>query len=112
MDQQQQVIKFTVSLDDNTHVLEVPAAILLEGEDFFQKMDSDMDQGWQMSRQWVDRPDLRQRCQIAADKMLDAIEKENETLLMLMAGYILNRMPGVTGVRVSQDGDMSENELL
>jgi hypothetical protein len=55
-----------------------------------------MDQGWQMSREWVDRPNQLQRCQIIADKLLSALEKENERLGMMMAGYICARLPKST----------------
>lgn len=105
-------IKLTVYIDDRPHPLEVPRVMLQEAQDFFKKMDRDMDQGWQMSRTWVENPDQIQRCQIAADKILDAISRENETLLMLMAAYICDRLPGVTGVRISEEGDMLENEFL
>ena len=104
-------MNLTVYIDEQTHTLEVPESILEEGRDFFEKMDSDMDQGWQMSRNWVDSPTQLQRCQIAADKMLDAISQDNETLLMLMAGYILSRVPNVTAIRIDSDGDMMETEL-
>ena len=106
------IIKLTVYINDQAHPLEIPQTLLTEAQDFFAKMDRDMDQGWQMSRTWVEQPDNIQRCQIAADKMLDAISKENETLLMLMAAYICARLPGVQGVRISEDGDMMENEFL
>jgi len=105
-------MKLTVYIDEITKTLEFPDELLAEAEDFFQKMDNDMDQGWQMSRSWIDNPSQEQRCQIAADKMLGAISAENETLLMLMAGYIKSRLPGITGVRIDTAGDMTETELL
>ncbi|HSG93044.1 MAG TPA: hypothetical protein VK999_04970 [Methylotenera sp.] len=105
-------MQLTVYIDDVEKTLNVPDDILTEGMDFFAKMDRDMDQGWQMSRIWVDHPDRVQRCQIAASKMLDAISMENETVLMLMVGYIKSRLPQVVGVRIDTAGEMSETELL
>jgi hypothetical protein len=105
-------MQLTVYIDEITRTLDLPDSILQEGEDFFQKMDSDMDQGWQMSRTWIDNPNAEERCQIAANKILDAISAENETLLMLMAGYIKSRRPDVVGVRIDTAGDMTETELL
>ena len=105
-------MQLTVYIDDITKTLELPEDIVQEGEDFFLKMDSDMDQGWQMSRTWVDNPDSDERCQIAANKILDAISAENQTLLMLMAGYIKSRRPDIVGVRIDTAGDMTETELL
>jgi hypothetical protein len=75
-------------------------------------MDSDMDEDWQMSRERIENPDQQQRCQIAADKLLNAISTENQTLLLLMAGYILSRMPGVTEIHLNTEGEMLGTELV
>ena len=105
-------MQLTVHIDDVSQTIEVGDELLREGEEFFAKMDSDMDQGWQMSRTWVDNPNKIERCQIAANKMLDAISAENQTLLMLMAGYIMSRYPQVREVRIDTSGDMTETELV
>ena len=105
-------MQLTLHIDDKTQTIEIPKEILKEANDFFKMMDRDMDRGWQMSREWVEHPSLIQRCQIAADKLLGAIHAENETLMMLMAGYILARLPDVTGVRINTDGEMMETELI
>ena len=86
--------------------------MVVEAEDFFAKMDADMDQGWQMSRQWVDKLSPLNRCQIVADKLMTALDAGNETLVQLMAAYILKRMPGVAGVRINTDGEMLETRLI
>lgn len=105
-------MQLTVHIDEVSQTIEVGDELLREGEEFFAKMDSDMDQGWQMSRTWVDNPNKIERCQIAANKMLDAISAENQTLLMLMAGYIMSRYPQVREVRIDTSGDMTETELV
>jgi len=105
-------MQLTLHIEDKSHTIKVPEEILREGEEFFQTMDKDMDRGWQMSRQWVDNPDQTQRCQIAANKILSAISSENETVLMLMAGYILSRMPQVKSVRIDTNGEMAETEFM
>ena len=102
----------TIYIDDKSQGIDISEQILAEAEDFFSKMDQDMDRGWQMSREWVDNPNTVQRCQIAADKLLSAINAENETLMMLMAGYILSRAPTVSGVRIDTSGEMMETQLL
>jgi hypothetical protein len=99
-------------IDDQTYPFEVPQFILDEAQEFFAKLDQDMDGGYQMSRTWVDNPDRMMRCQIAADKILDAIHRENQQLSIMMAAYIISRMPNATGVRLSSEGDMLEHELI
>lgn len=101
-----------VAIDERTYHIEPPPGMVAEAEDFFAKMDADMDNGWQMSRQWVDSPDRFQRCQIAADKLMQAHGEGNDILVKLMAAYILNRLPGIVGVRVNTEGEMTETELV
>lgn len=103
---------FRIYVEDQEVQIVIPEYVLAGGDDFFSKMDADMDQGWQMGPSWVAEPNQVQRCQIAADKLLAAIDMENETLLMLMAGYIVKKMPEVTGVRVNTDGEPTETEFL
>lgn len=96
----------TAIIDGEAHNLDVPDALIVEGEDFFIKLDADMDRGWQMSRDWVQHPDRMQRCRIVADKLLSAMETGNRKLGLLMAGYILSRMPGVDRVEIDIQGEM------
>jgi hypothetical protein len=105
-------MKLNIIVDGRSNAFNVPDSLLEEAVDFFQKLDSDMDRGWQMSRDWVDHPTPEQRCQIAADKILTAIETDNDKLLMLMAAYILRTLPGVTGINIDITGDMNETEII
>lgn len=105
-------MKLNIIVDGRSNAFDVPDNLLTEAVDFFEKLDADMDKGWQMSRDWVDSPNPEQRCQIAADRILTAIETENEKLLMLMAAYILRTMPGVTGINIDITGDMNETDII
>lgn len=105
-------MQLTLHIDDKTQTIDIPPQVLKEANDFFKMMDRDMDRGWQMSREWVECPNLIQRCQIAADKLLSAIHSENETLMLLMAAYIVSRLPDVSGVKIATDGEMMETELI
>lgn len=98
-------------IDDREYSLNVPEALISKGEDFFAKLDADMDQGWQMSREWVRNPNPVERCQIVADKLLTAFENENQNIGMLMAGYILSRMPGVETVEIDLGGEIQNTQF-
>ena len=98
-------------VDEQVYTLNVPDPILRQGAGFFDQLDRDMDQGWQMSREWVQTPDRLQRCQIVADKLLSALEKENERLGMMMAGYILSRLPNVDAVEFDLQGEIQNNQF-
>lgn len=101
-----------VVVEDQVHPVTVPDGIVSGAEDFFSKLDSDMDRGWQMSRDWVDNPNLEQRCQIIGDKMLTAMHNDNEQLMVLLCAYVLNRVPGIAGIRIDTNGEMLETELV
>lgn len=101
-----------VILNEQTFPVQVQEEMLIAAEDFFHHMDRDMDKGWQMSRKWVDKPDALQRCQIAADRMLTAIENENNKMTIMMAAYILKRMPGIDAIDIDTTGDMTATELI
>jgi len=101
-----------IIVNDQTYPVKLPDSLLTEAEDFFDKLDRDMDRGWQMSRDWVDNPDQLQRCQIIGDKMLTAMHNDNKQMLLLLSAYILARMPGVSAINIDTNGEMLETELL
>lgn len=105
-------MKLNIIVGDRANAFDVPDEVITDASDFFDKMNADMDKGWQMSRDWVENPTPEQRCQIAADKILTCIETENEHLLMLMAAYILKTMPGVKTVNIDLTGDMNETDFI
>jgi len=105
-------VQLKILLEGNIYSITLTNNVIEDGESFYTKMDQDMDKGWMMSREWVEKPDQLQRCQIAADKIADSIHTENETLTHLMAGYILTRMKNVQEVHINTDGDMMETEFI
>ncbi|MGD8783754.1 MAG: hypothetical protein PVG75_04925 [Thioalkalispiraceae bacterium] len=104
-------MKLNVYVGDDLIPIEVPEAMLADAEHIYAKMDSDMDQGWQIFQEWVDNPTTDQRCQVVADKLLTALENENQPSSMLMAGYIMTRRPDINTIHISTDGDISQTEL-
>ena len=97
-----------IRIEEQSFQIDVPEVLLQEAGDFFNTLDQDMSKGWQMSRSWVDQPDLEQRCQIVADKILSAFEHENKKLLMMLCAYILTRMPGIQSLDISTNGEIQE----
>ena len=104
-------MKLKITIENKTKDLDVPEDVMIDGESFFQKMDKDMDRGWQMGQDFIEKPTLVHRCQIAAEKILQAIDTQNEKLLMLMAGYILVRMPDVTSINIDTSGEPQGTEF-
>lgn len=105
-------MRFKVIVGEQVYAVEVPEALMREAAEFHARLDRDMDGGWQMSREFVARPDRLQRCQIVADRLLTGLMQGNEATAMLMAAYIALRMPGAIGVDIDAGGEMQNTELL
>ena len=91
--------------------IDVPEFLISDAIELFTKMDKDMDKGYQMSRVWMDKLSDTQRCQVAADRLLTALENENENMKLMMAGYIFYKMPNVKNIYIDTEGDMTATEL-
>lgn len=100
-----------IRIEDQNYPVDVPDNILKEANEFFTRLDQDMDKGWQMSRSWVEQPNIEQRCQIIADRILGAFEQENKKSLVMYAAYILAKMPEVKLVDISTSGEMQETSF-
>lgn len=105
-------MQISIEFDDKSYALEVPESLVLEAAEFFDKMDRDMNCGWQMSRWWVPDPDATQRCQIVADKLLTALHNGNREFALLMCAYILRRKPATRRIRINTDGEIQGNEFF
>ncbi len=104
-------MKLEVIVEDSIYHIKISEEVIKDGEEFFQKMDRDMNHGWQMGPEFVEQPDALQRCQIAANKLMVSIGAENTLMSELMAGYILKRLPGVASVTIDTDGEMLNTEF-
>lgn len=100
-----------VTLAEQLLKLNLPEKFLEQAKDFFAKMDADMDAGWQVNRDWVDQPDPYLRGQIAADKLLTALENRDDRLGRLMAGYIVSRFPSIELLELSEQGETRDHTL-
>ena len=101
-----------VVIEDQIYPITVPEQIISEAGEFFDRIDKDMDNGWQMSREWVQNPNQEQRCQIVGDKMLTAMHNDNEGLMVLLSAYVLARVPTARELHIDTNGEMLETELV
>ena len=97
-----------VAIDGQNVDINVPDSMLSEAREFFAKVDSDLDKGYQMGRYWVDNPNGEQRCQIAADKLVTAIENENKNMATMMSAYILSKAPHIESVVIDSSDEIQE----
>lgn len=85
--------------------LPLEAEFLVQSAEAFDRLDQQMDDGIQLGRSWIEHPDREQRCQFAADKLLAALESDNEGLARISAGYILARLPDTRHVLLDNNGE-------
>ncbi len=97
-----------VAVDGQNIDINVPDSMLSEAREFFEKMDADLDKGYQMGRFWVESPDGEQRCQIAADRLVTAIENENRNMATMMSAYILSKAPHIESVVIDTGDEIQE----
>jgi hypothetical protein len=101
-----------VVIDDQMLELNIPEDFIAKAQDFFAGMDADMDAGWQVDREWVEKPDRLLRAQVAANKLLTALENDDHRLGRLMAGYIVDRMPSVERVELNPAGETRDQRIV
>lgn len=106
------MMQLQVHINDVVKEIEVPEFMLTEAEDFFAQMDQDMNKGYQMSRVWVDNPNIEERCQIVADRLLTALSNGKQEVGTLMAAYILKRVPTARAIHMNIEGDMTGHEIV
>ena len=104
------ILKVTIA--DQLLELNVPDALIAQASEFFDRMDADMDQGWQVNREWIDQVDRPLRGQIVANKLLTAIENRDDDLGRLMAGYLLSRFTDIELLELSEAGEIRDLSLI
>ncbi|MCU7834890.1 MAG: hypothetical protein KZQ83_06490 [gamma proteobacterium symbiont of Taylorina sp.] len=100
-----------VVIDGQMYAINVEEDMIISGSPLFNKMDEDMNKGWTLGRDFVEAPNVTERCQIVGDKLLTALEDNNEQMKMMMAAYILSRVPNIMTIHIDNTGEIQETEL-
>ena len=103
--------ELNIILGENEYPLKIKEKIVEEAQSFFNKMDIDMNKGWQMSKSWVEKPSQMQKCQIAADRLFTSIHLNKKETAIMMAAYIINQMPEVKVIDIDISGNMEETSF-
>lgn len=104
-------MQLDVFIQDTKFTVEVSPEALDQGQPMFAKMDKDMDAGWRMGPEFIADPDRLARAQIAADRLLTALETGKQALSQAMAAYILYRVPEARSVTIDTDGEPLNTSL-
>ena len=102
---------FNLSLDKEEFSIDIPDALLTEVEPIVKDMDGEYDRGVQMGRYWVDNPSDEERCQVAANDLVNALHAENKRMVYLLAAYILTKFPKLKIVVIDTDLEIQEIDI-
>lgn len=105
-------MKLHINIDQEGFELDVPEQLLVEAQLPFAEMDKEFDRGQQMGRYWIEKLDDFQRCQVVANKLVDAFYREDKRNFYLMAAYILYKMPGAREVVVNTGSEIQDIDIL
>ncbi len=99
------VLVLKIALEDEQRSIAVPGDMVADAAPLLQKMDDDMDHGWQIGRRFSESPGTIERCQVATDRLLSALHSDNQASITLMVCYILANLEGVASVTINSDGE-------
>jgi hypothetical protein len=105
-------MQLNLIIDDWSMNLEIPQNYLKRMQTTFEQMDQDMDKGMQIGQNWVAHLNTTQRCQLAANHLLTALETDNEGLALMMGGYILSRMKNIKQVIIDNNGEPQATQFF
>jgi hypothetical protein len=105
-------MQLDVYIENVGYTIEVDEQDIANGQSFFSQMDSDMDGGWRMGPEYVHDPDITQRCQIVAERLMLSMEKQNESMVRAMAAYIVWRIPGIRELHIDTSGEPLLTEII
>jgi hypothetical protein len=105
-------MKIDVYFEDEHHVVSVEPEDIAAGYPMFQSMDKDMDYGWRMGPEFIENPDPVQRAQIVANRLMIALESQNQSMIRAMSAYIVAKIPNVSELHIDTTGEPLLTEIV
>lgn len=79
---------------------------------FLDTMDLDMDEGFELGGQFLNKPDRMERAKYVAMGLIVALQNKNNEMVNAMGAYLVNRLPDLKQVRATDCGNDVEMDLL
>jgi hypothetical protein len=105
------IMNLNIIIDQDTREFSISAEMMEDAQGLFTKMDSDMDNGWQLGKSFIASPTSIQRCQIIANRLLTALHTQNLASATLMSAYILHCLPTAYTVNLNTEGEADETQF-
>jgi hypothetical protein len=101
-------LSLSIMVADEQRQISVDKTMLNDALPVLERMDRDMDKGWQLGRRFIASPNSLERCQIVANRLLTALHTQNQASMTLMAAYILTRLPEAKTININTEGEAEE----
>ena len=80
--------------------------------EYLDKMDQEMDSGFELAGEQIDEPDLLQRAQFVAGYLAQALFSENDQMIAASCSWIAVRLPDLKQVKILQDDKQISIDLV
>lgn len=64
-----------------------------------KRMDRRMDSGVRLGVDWIDQPQAQQRARFVATQLVEALQRDDDSLIAACCGYLAHRLPELKQVR-------------
>ena len=79
---------------------------------FLDKMDSDMSRGVTIQGELISEPDNQQRARFVVMNLIKGIHQDNQAVIQSSSAYLVNRIPRLIEVHVTEEGSKIHIELV
>lgn len=79
---------------------------------FLDNMDLDMDEGLELDKKFIKKPDKLERAKYVAMSLIMALQAENIEMANAMCAYLAHRQPDLKQVRAIDNGNSVEMDLI
>jgi len=104
-------MQFNITIDQEPFALDIPDGVLAETKSIVADMDADFSKGIQLGRYWIDEPSDEQRCQLAANKIVNAIHQEDVRSFYVMGAYVLSKFPALKMITVDSNYEIDDIDI-
>ena len=71
---------------------------------YLDRLDERMDRGFELNDTRIDAPDVGQRAQLITLHLIDALKKNEDSLISALCAWLANRLPDLKQVKVDGEG--------
>ena len=79
---------------------------------FLDKMDSDMDRGFKIHGELINKPDIKQKATFVAMNLLKALKQDDHAKMTVSCAYLISRLPHAIELHARDQGGRINIEFI